>query len=358
MRKLEGLKPEKVFRYFEDISAIPRGSGKEEAVSRYCLDFARERGLAAWRDEHNNVVITKPATKGYEAVPGMILQGHLDMVWEKDEDCEKDFEKEGIDLVVDGDFVRAEGTTLGGDDGIAVAMMLAILDDETIVHPRLECVFTTEEETGLYGAEALDCSRLTGRRMINIDSRREGVFTVSCAGGVGCGCMLPLTWEEIEENSCTLWVEGLKGGHSGSDIHRELGNSNMLMGRLLYSLTEKLDFRLGETAGGMADNAIPHSTDSPQHPCGALCARGGRGKARRACPGDGRRLQKGIRGKRSGRDRPPGAEWPQEGARAGSRERQALPASFAQRAKRRDPQQHGHQRSGADLPELRNPADG
>ena len=260
MRKLEGLKPEKVFRYFEDISAIPRGSGKEEAVSRYCLDFARERGLAAWRDEHNNVVITKPATKGYEAVPGMILQGHLDMVWEKDEDCEKDFEKEGIDLVVDGDFVRAEGTTLGGDDGIAVAMMLAILDDETIVHPRLECVFTTEEETGLYGAEALDCSRLTGRRMINIDSRREGVFTVSCAGGVGCGCMLPLTWEEIEENSCTLWVEGLKGGHSGSDIHRELGNSNMLMGRLLYSLTEKLDFRLGETAGGMADNAIPHST--------------------------------------------------------------------------------------------------
>ena len=149
MRKLEGLKPEKVFRYFEDISAIPRGSGKEEAVSRYCLDFARERGLAAWRDEHNNVVITKPATEGYEAVPGMILQGHLDMVWEKDEDCEKDFEKEGIDLVVDGDFVRAEGTTLGGDDGIAVAMMLAILDDETIVHPRLECVFTTEEETGL-----------------------------------------------------------------------------------------------------------------------------------------------------------------------------------------------------------------
>ena len=150
------------------------------------------------------------------------------------------FEKEGIDLVVDGDFVRAEGTTLGGDDGIAVAMMLAILDDETIVHPRLECVFTTEEETGLYGAEALDCSRLTGRRMINIDSRREGVFTVSCAGGVGCGCMLPLTWEEIEENSCTLWVEGLKGGHSGSDIHRELGNSNMLMGRLLYSLTRRI----------------------------------------------------------------------------------------------------------------------
>ena len=145
MRKLEGLKPEKVFRYFEDISAIPRGSGNEEAVSQYCLDFARDHGLAAYRDENNNVVITKEAAKGYENVPGMILQGHLDMVCEKDEDCTIDFTRDGIDLVVDGDLIRANGTTLGGDDGVAVAIMLAILDDDTIEHPHLECVFTTEE---------------------------------------------------------------------------------------------------------------------------------------------------------------------------------------------------------------------
>lgn len=260
MRKLEGLKPEKVFRYFEDISAIPRGSGNEEAVSQYCLDFARDHGLAAYRDENNNVVITKEAAKGYENVPGMILQGHLDMVCEKDEDCTIDFTRDGIDLVVDGDLIRANGTTLGGDDGVAVAIMLAILDDDTIEHPHLECVFTTEEETGLYGAEALDCSRLKGRRMINIDSRREGVFTVSCAGGVGCGCILPLEWEETEGSCYTVWVDGLKGGHSGSDIDKELGNSNILMGRLLCVLDETVELQLGETEGGMADNAIPHST--------------------------------------------------------------------------------------------------
>ncbi len=260
MKKLEGLKPEKVFWYFEEISAIPRGSGNEEAVSRYCVEFAKERGLEVFQDENRNVIITKAASAGYENAPGVILQGHLDMVCEKNEDCLKDFSREGIDVRVDGDFVCAEGTTLGGDDGIAVAMMLAILDDDELLHPRLECVFTTEEETGLYGAEALDASRLKGRRMINIDSEEEGIFTVSCAGGAECDLSLPVVWEETEGSCYTVWVDGFKGGHSGSDIHKEPGNTNILMGRLLCMLDETVDFRLGETSGGLMDNAVPRST--------------------------------------------------------------------------------------------------
>lgn len=260
MRKLEGLKPDKVFRYFEEICAIPRGSGNEEAISRYCMDFAEKRGFEAYQDENRNVIITKPASAGYEAAPGVILQGHLDMVCEKDADCTKDFAKDGIDVLVDGDYVRAEKTTLGGDDGIAVAMMLAVLDDDSLLHPHLECVFTTEEETGLYGAEALDISRLKGRRMINIDSEEEGIFTVSCAGGAECDLSLPIVWEEIEGSCYTVWVDGFKGGHSGSDIHKEPGNTNILMGRLLCMLDETVNFRLGETAGGLMDNAVPRST--------------------------------------------------------------------------------------------------
>ncbi len=260
MRKLEGLKPEKVFRYFEDICAIPRGSGNEEAVSRYCMDFAEKRGLTAYRDESNNVIITKESSKGYENAPGVILQGHLDMVCEKNADCTADFTKDGINVLVDGDFVRADGTTLGGDDGIAVAMMLAILDDDSLSHPRLECVFTTEEETGLYGAEALDTSRLKGRRLINIDSEKEGIFTVSCAGGMECDCVLPAAWQEADGCFYEIWVDGLHGGHSGSDIHKERANSNILMGRLLCMLDEVVEFRLAELAGGLMDNAIPRST--------------------------------------------------------------------------------------------------
>lgn len=260
MRKLEGLKPEKVFRYFEDLSAIPRGSGNEEAVSRYCMEFAEQHGLSAYRDESNNVIITKEATEGYEGAPGVILQGHLDMVCEKEADCTIDFTKDGIELAVDGDFVRAKGTTLGGDDGVAIAMALAILDDDTLEHPRLECVFTTEEETGLYGAEALDTSRLTGKRLINIDSEKEGIFTVSCAGGMESDCILPVAYEETKGEYYTIFVEGLQGGHSGSDIHKERGNSNILMGRLLCSMYEHTDFRLSELAGGLMDNAIPRST--------------------------------------------------------------------------------------------------
>ena len=260
MRKLEGLEPEKVFRYFEELSAIPRGSGNEAAVSRYCMEFARERGLSACQDESNNVIIAKEATPGYEDAPGVILQGHLDMVCEKEADCTIDFKKDGLRLAADGDFVYAEGTTLGGDDGIAVAMALAILDDDTLEHPKLECVFTTEEETGLYGAEALDVSHLTGKRLINIDSEEEGIFTVSCAGGMESDCVLPVEYEEIGGCWYTVSVEGLQGGHSGSDIHKERGNSNILMGRLLCFLDESVNFRLGGLAGGLMDNAIPRST--------------------------------------------------------------------------------------------------
>ncbi len=326
MRKLEGLKPEKVFRYFEDICAIPRGSGNEEAVSRYCMDFAEKRGLTAYRDESNNVIITKESSKGYENAPGVILQGHLDMVCEKNADCTADFTKDGINVLVDGDFVRADGTTLGGDDGIAVAMMLAILDDDSLSHPRLECVFTTEEETGLYGAEALDTSRLKGRRLINIDSEKEGIFTVSCAGGMECDCVLPAAWQEADGCFYEIWVDGLHGGHSGSDIHKERANSNILMGRLLCMLDEVVEFRLAELAGGLMDNAIPRSTRA------LLCV----------SSEETDKLEEKLQVWREDRQSPHSEE----------RVSSSVPAS--QCAKRRSSEQHGHSRSGTDLSESGN----
>ena len=260
MNRLEGLKPEKVFQYFEDLTRIPRGSNNEEAASQYCLDFAAAHGLSASRDESNNVIITKEASAGYENAPSVIIQGHLDMVCEKDADCRIDFKKDALDVAVDGDFVYAKGTTLGGDDGIAVAMALAILDDDTLSHPRLECLFTTGEEIGLLGAKDLDASKLTGRRLINIDSEEEGIFTVSCAGGMRSECVLPVEYQETEGVRYTVKIDGLLGGHSGAEIHKEHGNSNILMGRLLNFLDETVNFRIAELEGGLMDNAIPRST--------------------------------------------------------------------------------------------------
>ena len=184
MSKLENLEPKQVFHYFEDLCAIPHGSGNTKGVSDYCMAFAKEHGLKAWQDEVFNVVIVKEASKGYEDAPTVIIQGHLDMVCEKETGHPIDFAKEGLELIVKEDFLSADGTTLGGDDGIAVAMALAVLADDSLSHPRLECVFTVDEETGLLGAKDLDTSGLKGKRLINIDSEEEGIFTVSCAGGM------------------------------------------------------------------------------------------------------------------------------------------------------------------------------
>lgn len=262
MAVLDHLEPKAVFRFFEQLCAIPHGSGNTKAVSDWCVDFARQRGLEHYQDEWNNVTIIKPASAGYEEAPAVIVQGHLDMVCEKTPDCPKDMEKEGLDLVVDGDFVRAVGTTLGGDDGIAVAMALAILDDDAIPHPRLEVVLTTEEEVGMEGATALDVTPLQGRMLLNLDSEEEGVFTVSCAGGSRTVCSLPVAREVFAGDVLRVSVSGLNGGHSGAEIHKGLTNADVLLGRLLRAMAGAAELRLVSAEGGLKDNAIPVSAEA------------------------------------------------------------------------------------------------
>lgn len=259
---LEQLEPKKVFQFFEEMCAIPHGSSNTKAVSDWCVEFAKARGLKYLQDELNNVIIWKAGTPGYENAPGVILQGHIDMVCEKDASCAKDMEKEGVDLLVDGDFVRAKGTTLGGDDGIAVAMAMAVLDADDIPHPPLEAVFTVDEEIGMLGAVGIDASPLQGRWMVNLDSEAEGVFTVSCAGGNVSKCVLPVKREAFSGTGLSVAVRGLCGGHSGAEIDKGRGNSNVLMGRVLRTLLKAGGLRLVSVAGGLKDNAIPVETEA------------------------------------------------------------------------------------------------
>ena len=256
-RVLEGIAPERVFHFFEDLTRIPRGSGNTKAVSDYCVAFAKERGLRYVQDGSNNVVIFQDGTAGYEDHPPVILQGHMDMVCAKDPEVAFDFTKEALRLqVVDG-CVTASGTTLGGDDGIAVAYALAVMDDPTIPHPPLEAVFTVDEEVGLLGAAALDCGVLRGKRLLNIDSEAEGILTVSCAGGVRCDLSLPVSAGHGCGACCTLVLSGFSGGHSGADIHLGRGNTNVLMGEILQRLSSKYALQLQSLEGGKQDNAIP-----------------------------------------------------------------------------------------------------
>lgn len=257
MSVLQGLKPEGVWKYFEELCGIPHGSYNEKAVSDYCVAFARERGLEVYQDEAWNVVIIKEASSGFEDAEPLILQGHLDMVCEKKPDCEIDFMKDGLRLKVDGDYVYAEGTTLGGDDGIAVAYALAILDDDSIVHPRLEVIFTTCEEVGMEGAAALDVSMLKGHTVLNLDSEEEGTLLVGCAGGCSAEMILPVNRTNAKGIRAVLSVSGLQGGHSGAEIDKGRGNANQLLIRVLAELKKKTDCRLITMAGGQKDNAIP-----------------------------------------------------------------------------------------------------
>ena len=257
MEVLSPLQPRAVFHYFEELCAIPHGSGNTKAVSGWCAAFAQARGLEYHQDALNNIIIIKEAAPGYEGAEPVILQGHLDMVCEKEPGCPKDLEREGLDLEVDGDFVTARGTTLGGDDGIAVAMALALLDAQDIPHPRLEVVLTVDEEVGMLGAAALDASPLRGRTLINLDSEEEGVFTVSCAGGNRTECVLPVKREPFAGTRMTISMGGLTGGHSGTEIHRGRANANVLLGRCLRAVSARTELRLGEAAGGSKDNAIP-----------------------------------------------------------------------------------------------------
>ena len=257
---LSNLEPKEVFHYFEEICNIPHPSYKEERISNYLVDFARERGLEYYQDELKNVIIIKEATKGYEELEPVILQGHMDMVCEKEKDCTIDFEKDGLLLEIVGDYISAKGTTLGGDDGIALAYALAILDSDSIQHPRIEFVCTVSEEVGMEGATGIDLSMLKGKRLINLDSEEEGIFLVGCAGGCSAECILPLNWEQAEGETLDLVVEGLVGGHSGAEIDKGRGNSNILMGRILMEALAVTPVFITELEGGNKDNAIPRET--------------------------------------------------------------------------------------------------
>lgn len=251
------LKPEKVFRYFEEIAAIPHGSRNTKAISGYLADFAVKHGLEYYQDEMNNVIIIQEASAGYENAEPVIIQGHMDMVCEKENGCGIDFETDGLDLYVEGDFLKARGTTLGGDDGIAVAYALAILDSPEICHPRLEVVITVDEEIGMLGAEAVDLSMLKGRRMLNIDSDVEGHFLTSCAGGMTVCTRIPVVYQHQKGFVAKVSVTGLEGGHSGSEIDKEHANANLVMGRVLDWVSGHLEIGIASVAGGLKDNAIP-----------------------------------------------------------------------------------------------------
>ncbi|MBE6990562.1 MAG: aminoacyl-histidine dipeptidase [Ruminococcaceae bacterium] len=257
MAVLDHLEPRSVFHYFEELCAIPHGSYNTKQVSDWLVSFARARGLEHYQDAVNNVIIIREASAGYESAEPVILQGHMDMVCEKAPDCAKDMETEGLDLAVEGDTILARGTTLGGDDGIAVAMMLAVLDDETMAHPRVECVFTVDEEVGMEGAVALDVSPLRGSRLLNLDSEAEGIFTVSCAGGNRTHCVVPVVRAPFAGTVLTVTVDGLAGGHSGAEIHKGRANANTTLGRVLCAAAARTELRVISVSGGLKDNAIP-----------------------------------------------------------------------------------------------------
>lgn len=257
------FEPKRVFHYFEELSKIPRGSYNERQVSDYLASFAKERGLDYTQDKFMNIVIRKPGTKGYEHLPTVILQGHMDMVNEKNGDKEHDFDQDPLTLLVKEDYIYADGTTLGADNGIAVAMALAILESDEIPHPPLEAVFTVEEEVGLTGAANLEGSLLSGKYLINIDSEEEGEFLVSCAGGARTKLRIPVKRVPASKSSgCKLSVKGLKGGHSGMDIIKGRGNSNKILGRLLFELSKSVDFELSFVSGGSKMNAIPREAQA------------------------------------------------------------------------------------------------
>jgi len=253
-----------VFKYFEEISKIPHGSGNEEAISLYVLHFAEKLGLWAKRDVEKNVIIRKNGCFGLENSPRVILQGHLDMVCEKNNDVVFDFEKDPLKLIIDGDFIRADGTTLGADNGVATAICMALLKSNDIPHPPLEVVLTTNEEVGLTGAANLSPSDLTGKLLINLDSEEEGIIYTGCAGGVRAVIEIPIEYEPAESDCsfCKIAVKGLKGGHSGIDIDKERGNANKLLGRVLLALHRDSEIRLVEIKGGAKDNAIPRESEA------------------------------------------------------------------------------------------------
>ncbi len=264
MGVLENLEPKSVFYFFEEICNIPHGSKNEKKLSDYIVHFAEKKGLYYRQDEKNNVLIKKTATQGYETQPTIILQSHIDMVCEKNGNIEHDFEKDGLKLIIEDGKIKADGTTLGADNGIGVAYMLAILDAENIAHPDIEAIFTTEEEIGMGGAKAFDVSDLKGKIFINLDSEEQGELVISCCGGNKTNVLLPIVWEKVPEWGMPylLKITGLKGGHSGTDIHLQRANANKLMGRILLQIFNVYDIRICNILGGEKDNAIPREAET------------------------------------------------------------------------------------------------
>ncbi len=258
-KKLAGLEPRAVFEYFEALCAIPHGSRNTKAISDYLVSFAKEQGIRYIQDELNNVILFADGTCGMEDHEPVILQGHMDMVCEKDADCSLNMETDGLDLTHDDVSVFARGTTLGGDDGIAVAYAMALISDKTIAHPPLEVIITVDEEIGMLGANAIDVSMLRGRKMINLDSEDEGIFTVSCAGGARATLCLKVDRKTVYGPCVRLCVDGLQGGHSGAEIHKNRANANKVMGEFMSRIRKLMPLCLTSYSGGSKDNAIPRS---------------------------------------------------------------------------------------------------
>lgn len=263
MNILQSLEPKKVFEYFEAISNIPRGSGNEKGISDYLLNFGKSLGLESIQDKALNVIIKKPGTKGYENAPTVIIQGHMDMVCEKNNGVEHDFEKDPLKLRIVDDYIYATDTTLGADNGIAVAYAMAILASNDIPHPPIEVLITTDEETGMSGAMAINKEHIDGKILINLDNEEEGYLLVSCAGGIRSTATLNIEKQDIKDKKLIkINISGLKGGHSGMDIIKERGNSNKILGRVLKGISKEVEFNIVKLNGGSKNNAIPREAEA------------------------------------------------------------------------------------------------
>ena len=261
---MKTLEPTLLWNYFHDITQIPRPSKKEEKVIAFLENFSKTHQLDYKKDKSGNILISKPATPGYEKSKTVILQAHMDMVCEKNSDVSFDFDADAIQYYIDGDWVKARGTTLGGDNGIGMAMMLAVLTSDELQHPAIECLFTVDEETGLTGAFALENNFLKGEVLINLDSEDDGVIFIGCAGGIDTTATLPYTEEPSPAGyfAFTVSVKGLKGGHSGDDINKGLGNANKILNRYLWTVNKQTDLRLHSFDGGNLRNAIPREANA------------------------------------------------------------------------------------------------
>lgn len=260
MKILDNLEPKAVFKYFEDICAIPHGSGNTAKICDYIESFARDNNLEYLRDSMNNIIVKKKAHPLYANSEPVILQAHIDMVCEKTPECNKDMSSEGLDLIIDGDFVSAEGTTLGADNGIGVAYILAVLSDRDMMHPPVEAVFTVDEEIGLLGALAIDTSTLCGKRMLNLDTECENEITVGCAGGISVKTEIPVSRDEFKGDAFDIEISSLSGGHSGVMIKNGGANSHVLMSRILLAISKVTDIRIADIKGEFKDNVIPTRT--------------------------------------------------------------------------------------------------